>query len=238
MKKLFVAVCALAIVASAAGVSFAKDGLSASFGLGYVNNVNDEQKDFFKEEAKAAANKKSGTITSYDYGYAMVGLDIALGVRFDLMNALFVRTGFNYTMDIMGGDSSTTKAGVKSTESQDFAAWAIPLTFGINVPVLDGKMNIYGGLGLSYSSATYSLEIKEGADKYSAEWKNADWGYNWVLGGDAEVMDSMNVFMEMETTTIRGGVTAKVTGMNSYMGHKVYNGNTVYRMGIRYMIPM
>jgi hypothetical protein len=208
MKKLLVVMLAMAIAISFGSMAMAKNGLSVELGLAYNPNGADMGATILKDGEEGAgtglfgdvvmsenqflAVKKSKIlgaplIKSADDDGAMSGINTTLRVRYDFLDAFFVRLGFVYDQQIAGGDDSfkitdnvgllaaylTSKgvngadnitwgaalAGGKVTQEWTYGYWAIPVTVGINVPVTE-KFNLYAGIGLTYYSGYWQLKEK------------------------------------------------------------------------------
>jgi hypothetical protein len=181
----------------------------------------------------------------------MTGLNTALRVRYDFLNSFFARVGFVYDMQIGGGNDKFTltsnnilliglvsKAGVANgsnvawgqalvgqsvTQKWTYGSWAIPVTVGINVPINDGKYNIYAGIGLTYFSGYWQLEMnipqgyviadynfdgtKDATDlglaaagKEKVKFDVSGIGINWTVGASAEVIKDLSIFLEIDAT--------------------------------------
>jgi len=208
MKKVLVVMLAMAIAISFGSMAMAKNGLSVELGLAYNPNGADMGATILKDGEEGAgtglfgdvivsenqflAVKKSKIlgaplIKSADDDGAMSGINTTLRVRYDFLDAFFVRLGFVYDQQIAGGDDSfkitdnvgllaayvtskgvnsaanlawgTALAGGKVTQEWTYGYWAIPVTVGINVPVTE-KFNLYAGIGLTYYSGYWQLEEK------------------------------------------------------------------------------
>jgi len=208
MKKVLVVMLAMAIAISFGSMAMAKNGLSVELGLAYNPNGADMGATILKDGEEGAgtglfgdvivsenqflAVKKSKIlgaplIKSADDDGAMSGINTTLRVRYDFLDAFFVRLGFVYDQQIAGGDDSfkitdnvgllaayvTSKgvnsaaniawggalAGGKITQKWTYGYWAIPVTVGINVPVTE-KFNLYAGIGLTYYSGYWQLKEK------------------------------------------------------------------------------
>jgi len=203
---------------------------------------------------------KKNVFTSVSEGGAMQGLNTALRVRYDFLNAFFARLGFVYDMQIMGGETSykfgptanqliaasmlsTTNPAIvgnlanalaglsngKVTQTWTYGYWSIPVTIGINVPINDGKYNIYAGLGLTYFSGYWQLEMKvpggytvynlaiqmdngnilpggfvAGAAKEKVKFEASGLGFNYTIGASAEVYQDVSIFVEWDATIAAG----------------------------------
>jgi len=202
---------------------------------------------------------KKDVITSVSEGGAMQGLNTALRVRYDFLNAFFARLGFVYDMQIMGGETSykfgptanqliaasmlsTTNSAIvgnlanalaglsngKVTQTWTYGYWSIPVTIGINVPINDGKYNIYAGLGLTYFSGYWQLEMKvpagysvnnlayvmntgaivggtaSAAAKEKVKFEASGLGFNYTIGASAEVYQDVSIFVEWDATIAAG----------------------------------
>ena len=197
MKKANILLLACAVMLAFSANAFAKSGLSVGIGIGLKPDLNnlggtimDDGLDGSESHiiwGKAIVDEKTllvlddkGVIEDLETNGAMSGLDFALKVRYDFLDKFFVSTGFNYTMKIMGGESSwkygaataqfAVNAGISVPNNativgkegkQEFksSAWGIPLLVGINVAAMDGKVNFYGGLGVNLSAGKWSVEI-------------------------------------------------------------------------------
>ena len=208
MKKVLVVMLAMAIAISFGSMAMAKNGLSVELGLAYNPNGADMGATILKDGEEGAgtglfgdvivsenqflAVKKSKIlgaplIKSADDDGAMSGINTTLRVRYDFLDAFFVRLGFVYDQQIAGGDDSfkitdnvgllaayvtskgvnsaanlawgTALAGGKVTQEWTYGYWAIPVTVGINVPVTE-KFNLYAGIGLTYYSGYWQLKEK------------------------------------------------------------------------------
>jgi opacity protein-like surface antigen len=209
MKKLLVVMLAMAIAISFGSMAMAKNGLSVELGLAYNPNGAVMGASFLNDGEEGAGNSLFGDVilsentflalkktknnplgispikSATDDG-AMSGLNTNLRVRYDFLDAFFVRLGFVYDKQISGGDDSfkltdnalilnslvaaqtgnanelvaaSSLAGKKITQEWTYGYWAIPVTVGINVPVTE-KFNLYAGLGLTYYSGYWQLKVK------------------------------------------------------------------------------
>jgi len=202
MKKLLVVMLAMAIAISFGSMAMAKNGLSVELGLAYNPNGADMGATIMKDGEEGAgtglfgdvivsenvflAAKKKATpfgvspVASADDDGAMSGINTTLRVRYDFLDAFFVRLGFVYDQQIAGGDDSfkltsntalisaltngdlpaiASLAGQKVTQEWTYGYWAIPVTVGINVPVTE-RFNLYAGIGLTYYSGYWQLKVK------------------------------------------------------------------------------
>jgi len=202
MKKLLVVMLAMAIAISFGSMAMAKNGLSVELGLAYNPNGADMGATILKDGEEGAgtglfgdvivsenvflAAKKKATpfgvspVASADDDGAMSGINTTLRVRYDFLDAFFVRLGFVYDQQIAGGDDSfkltsntalisaltngdlpaiASLAGQKVTQEWTYGYWAIPVTVGINVPVTE-RFNLYAGIGLTYYSGYWQLKVK------------------------------------------------------------------------------
>ncbi len=184
-------------------MAMAKNGLSVQLGLAYNPNGADMGATILKDGEEGAGNGLFGDvivsenqllainktkvaalggihpITSVDDDGAMSGINTTLRVRYDFLDAFFVRLGFVYDQQIAGGDDSfkltsnallinslansmdpvASLAGQKVTQEWTYGYWAIPVTVGINVPVTE-RFNLYAGIGLTYYSGYWQLKVK------------------------------------------------------------------------------
>ena len=209
MKKLLVVMLAMAIAISFGSMAMAKNGLSVDLGLAYNPNGADMGATILKDGEEGQGNSLFGDVilsentflalkktknnplgitpikSATDDG-AMSGLNTNLRVRYDFLDAFFVRLGFVYDKQISGGDDSfkltdnalilnslvnaftltgnemvaaSSLVGKKVTQEWTYGYWAIPVTVGINVPVTE-KFNLYAGIGLTYYSGYWQLKVK------------------------------------------------------------------------------
>jgi len=199
---LLVVMLAMAIAISFGSMAMAKNGLSVELGLAYNPNGADMGATILKDGEEGAgtglfgdvivsenvflAAKKKATpfgvspVASADDDGAMSGINTTLRVRYDFLDAFFVRLGFVYDQQIAGGDDSfkltsntallsyltggdaaaiASLSGQKITQEWTYGYWAIPVTVGINVPVTE-RFNLYAGIGLTYYSGYWQLKVK------------------------------------------------------------------------------
>jgi hypothetical protein len=212
----------------------------------------------------------------------MQGLNTALRVRYDFLNAFFARVGFVYDMQISGGETSykfgsnaayylaasmlgapsgnvaaltnltAALAGInngKVTQTWTYGYWSIPVTIGINVPISDGKYNIYAGLGITYYSGFWQLEMEvpagysvnnllvntqtgsvsgsiAAADKEKVKFEISGFGFNYSIGASAQVYQDVSIFIEWEAT-IAAGMSDSVK-LKSDAGKWAFGADNVY----------
>lgn len=280
MKKLYVVLLALAVAFSFGADAMAKDGLSVDLGFAYNSNGAGMAETIVKDGEEGQGNGLFGNVvvgensllalkenthpvlgkfvSSVDDDGQMSGLNTTVRARYDFLNSFFVRLGFTYDMQIMGGDDSfkiannvaglagylnivhgvaladagawaASLAGKTVTQKWTYGSWSIPVTVGINVPVADGKYNIYAGVGLTYISGFWQLEVKApagyiiadanndgnidaidlaalGAPKEKVKFESSGIGINWTLGANAQVYDNISIFIEVDST-VAGGMS-------------------------------
>ncbi|MGB4269443.1 MAG: porin OmpL1 [Spirochaetota bacterium] len=205
--------------------------------------------------SKYKAGGVAPLISSVTDDGVMSGINTALRVRYDFLNSFFARVGFVYDMQLMGGDDKfkiTTSpvltaylnntVGVELTNSQlianslagqtvtqkwTYGYWAIPVTVGINIPINEGKYNVYAGIGLTYYSGYWQIEAKApagyilydedgnktleysdtqttGAVNEKLKFEASGIGFNWTLGASAEVIQDLSIFIELDATYAGG----------------------------------
>jgi len=201
------------------------------------------------------------TISDVETNGGMNGLNIALRGRYDFMNSFFVRLGLAYDRKLMGGETSWkmnnfVAAGIADgsevTQTWDYYSLAIPLTVGINIPVAEGKYNIYAGLGFSYYTGGWEVEIEGPAGyvtgtpafKEKVEFTVSGLGFNYTIGANANVWDNLSVFIELDSM-IAGGMSdverlkttsgATAFGLNQ-IAYPVNLSSTMVRFGVSYYI--
>lgn len=290
MKKLLVVMMAMAVAVSFGSMAMAKDGLSVDLGFAWNFNGADMGKTIAKDGEEGAGTGTFGDVILSDQtmlsikksapiyiskvkeGGSMQGLNTALRLRYDFLNSFFARLGFVYDMQLTGGEQEATLgaffgpiAGQKVKQTWTYGMWAIPLTVGINVPVNDGKLNIYAGLGLTYYSGYWQLEAKapagyidldgdddtfDGADFASAVNEKAKFevsgiGFNWTVGTSAEVYQDVALFIELDATVAAGMADAKLkspAGQAAFgvttLAYPVNLSTQLVRFGVNYKLPV
>jgi len=309
MKKLLVVVLAMAVALSFGSMAMAKDGLSVDLGFAWNFNGADMGKTIAKDGEEGAGEgvlgyailpENLGLIASKDANYklivagvdeggAMQGLNTALRVRYDFLNAFFARLGFVYDMQIMGGDTAikfTSNAsqvlaylatgdptnaivngfyadlnGNKIKQTWTYGYWAIPVTIGINVPINDGKYNVYAGLGLTYYSGYWQIEVKVPANYFGtvvatpvthaaatekAKFEASGLGFNYTIGTSAEVYQDVSIFIEWDATiaaAMSDSVKLKTDAAKIAFGadnvyYPVNLSTSLLRFGVNYRLPI
>jgi len=248
MKKLYVVLLVLAVAFSFAAPAMAKQGLSVGLGMGILPNcasmgatiLDDGLYLFYdtgneyneikviRDEQSLTDAKEAGDITNLETNGPMMGMDFALQVRYDY-SYFFARTGFNYAKKVAGGETTWTEPGVgKFEQNWDYSSIAIPVSLGINIPALDGKLNLYMGFSMAYMSGGWEVEIVApemytkagvaaagGATELSILSLGAFTGANetprfeasglamgYLIGVDAEVYENTSIFFEYESLTL------------------------------------
>lgn len=169
-----------------------------------------------------------GQIDDLEAGGAMVALDLAVNLRYDFLGFLFARVGFNYNTKVLGGETSWTSERGSHLQKWDYSAMAIPVTVGVNVPILDGRYNVYAGVGATWASGGFELELKApdgaffaaanrdtpldfdpetgglapgrvGAINEKAAIEGSAIGLGYVVGMDGQIVDDLSLFVEAET---------------------------------------
>ena len=253
MKKLYVVLLVLAVAFSFAAPAMAKQGLSVGLGMGILPNcagmgatilddglnlhkntptataglnVYNEVK-LLRDEQSLTDDEKAGTISNLETNGPMMGMDFALQVRYDY-SYFFARTGLNYAKKVAGGETTWTKVstGAKYEQNWDYSSLAIPLTLGINIPALDGKLNLYMGFSMAYMRGSWEVEIvAPDLDLKAPAFNGAAWvtslaglgfpgasetpkfeasglAMGYLIGVDAEVYENVAIFFEYESLTL------------------------------------
>lgn len=245
MKKFLFIVLAMAVALSFGAPAMAKNGLSVGFGLGFMPNagslantiVDDgltqslspagyDEVTLVEAEDSLRDSESAGAIKDLEISGPMNAMDFGLQIRYDMFKFFFVRTGFNYATKIMGGQTTWKKAGstVEQEQKWGYSHWAIPLTLGINIPIAEGKYNVYLGFSIAYMSGGWKLEMTrnyfnsvtgalgtgltnaitmggldpDGASE-TVEFKIKGIGMGYLLGVDAEVINNLSIFLEVES---------------------------------------
>lgn len=169
-----------------------------------------------------------GEISNLETGGAIVAMDIALNLRYDFLDVLFARVGFNYNFKIAGGETSWTSERGSHLQKWEYSAMAVPVTVGVNVPFFEGKYNVYAGVGVTWASGGFELEFKapegyffaganrDGALAFDAESaslqpgrvgaisekaaiEGSAIGLGYVIGLDGQIAEDLSLFLEAET---------------------------------------
>ena len=244
MKKLLVVMLAMAIAISFGSMAMAKNGLSVELGLAYNPNGADMGEIIMIDGEEGAGNGLFGDVIMSENQLlaikstsplmisdvtddgAMSGINTTLRVRYDFLDAFFVRLGFTLDQQIAGGDDEYTlglafagigAAGQKVTQEWTYGYWAIPVTVGINVPVTE-RFNLYAGIGLTYYSGYWQLKVKApagyidfdgdglfedaaaGPAKEKCKFEASGIGINWTVGASVVVYQDISIFLEIDTT--------------------------------------
>ncbi len=189
MKKVLFFLLALAVAFSFSAPAMAKDGLSFGVGLGTKFNPNDltgtimkdglertgSNSDVLIPENTLQVMKHYHLIRDLKLNGNMTTLDLAANVRYDFLNALFIRLGINNARVIAGGETSwkftqlaaaslvmaggAMDTGGTMSQKWNYNSTCIPLTIGVNLPIADGKYNFYAGLGVTWAKGWWSIEV-------------------------------------------------------------------------------
>lgn len=172
--------------------------------------------------------ENTGEISDLKPGGAIVAMDIAVNLRYDFLDVLFARVGFNYNTKIAGGETSWTSDRGSHLQKWSYSAMAVPVTVGVNVPLFEGKYNVYAGVGVTWASGGFELELKApegayfgaansdtplafdpelgalapgrvGAIDEKAAIEGSAIGLGYVIGMDGELMEDLSLFIEAET---------------------------------------
>lgn len=167
-------------------------------------------------------------ITNLETGGAIVAMDIAINLRYDFLDVLFARVGFNYNFKIAGGETSWTSGRGNHLQKWEYSAMAVPVTVGVNVPLFEGKYNVYAGVGVTWASGGFELEFKApegyfyaGANQdppfaydasigglnaprvgeitEKAAIEGSAIGLGYVIGLDGQIAEDLALFLEAET---------------------------------------
>lgn len=167
-----------------------------------------------------------GQISDLEAGGAMVAFDLHLHVRYDFLDVLFARVGFNYSFKAIGGKTSWKSELGDHLQEWDYSAIGIPLHIGVNVPIQEGKYNVYAGVGVAWASGGFTLHLVApegyyyaavnaeapfaggadgldarplGAVDEEAAIEGSAIGLGYLIGVDGEVADNLHMFVEAET---------------------------------------
>ncbi|MCP4131672.1 MAG: hypothetical protein GY754_11900 [bacterium] len=216
---------------------------------------------FIPDEQALTDQSKAGTITDLSTGGVMMGLDLGLQIRYDL-SYFFVRTGFNYTMKVYGGETSWKKSGVDQEQEWSYTHWSIPVTLGINIPVLEGKVNMYLGATAAYMSGGFDIKLKRtyldsasgqngalltagltalGSLDETGEFRTSGIAFGYVLGVDAEVVEDVSLFIEIESLVVAAIDTYSVQNTtikakNPTLSYTAIVGGSFLRFGAKYHV--
>lgn len=189
MKKVLFFLLALAVAFSFSAPAMAKDGLSFGIGLGTKFDPNSLGNTIMKDglertgsnsdvliaENALTVMKHYHIIRNLKANGNMMTLDLAANVRYDFLNALFIRLGVNTCNVVAGGETSwkftqlaaaslvaaggALDTGGTMSQKWNYNSTAIPLTLGVNLPIADGKYNFYAGLGVTWARSWWSIEV-------------------------------------------------------------------------------
>lgn len=257
MKKVLFFLLALAVAFSLSAPAMAKDGLSFGVGLGTKFDPNSLADTIMKDGLERTGSNADvlipeNTLTVMKHYHIirdlkangnMMTLDLAANVRYDFLNALFIRLGVNTCNVVAGGETSwkftqlaaaavvgaggALDTGGVMSQKWNYNSTAIPLTFGVNLPIADGKYNFYAGLGVTWARAWWSIEVtapfggyavaasdaygatvvKYGASAGLAVFRvqerltfrsKGSLGLNFLVGADASIGGPLSLFVEFE----------------------------------------
>ncbi|MHB8089664.1 MAG: porin OmpL1 [Anaerolineaceae bacterium] len=287
MKKYLFILLALAVALSFGAPAMAKQGLSVGFGLGLLPNagslgatiVDDglgsdiadpflggayNTLNLVEAEDSLSDQYRKGQLSSLETNGPMSAMNIALQARYDAFNYFFARLGFGYSFKASGGETTWKKTGsaYKQSQTWDYSDWSIPLTIGINVPVAEGKVNVYLGFTLAYMSGEWTLELKRnymsdtagagtgvgenlsaaivGGVKETVGFQHSGIGMGYLLGVDAEVYENVNIFIELDAMVATGmeqydveNATFRAFGITKFNKYTVIGGQYM-RFGAKY----
>jgi len=148
--------------------------------------------------------------------------------------------------------------GAKVSQTWTYGYWAIPVTIGLNVPINDGKYNIYAGLGLTYYSGFWQLEVTVPANYFApvgtnqsaatekAKFEISGIGFNYTIGASAEVYQDVSIFIEWDATIAAGmsdSVRLKTDAGKTAFGvdniyYPVNLSTSLLRFGVNYRLPV
>lgn len=288
MKKLYVVLLVLAVAFSFTAPAMAKQGLSVGLGMGILPNcagmgatILDDGLDIsystpnasgdlsfneikvIRDEQSLTDAKEAGDITDLETNGPMMGMDFGLQVRYDY-SYFFARTGFNYAKKVAGGETTWTDAGTgdKYEQNWDYSSIAIPLTLGINIPALEGKLNFYMGFSMAYMSGSWEVEIVApdlqlkapatagnfttlgplgfpGASE-TPKFEASGLAMGYLIGVDAEVYENVAIFFEYESLTLAEidsynvkNAWFKAAGVNTLSYTSIVGGSFI-RFGAKY----
>jgi len=168
-----------------------------------------------------------GQISDLEQGGTMVAFDLHLNLRYDFLDVLFARIGFNYSFKGIGGRTSWKSELGDHSHDWDYSAIGIPLHIGVNVPIQEGKYNVYAGLGVAWASGGFTLHLQAPAGWYyvaangsnpfgvdengqlaparldavdeEASIEGSAIGLGYLVGVDGQLVDNLNIFVEAET---------------------------------------
>ena len=187
MKKYLVVALALAVALSLGAPAMAKDGLSVglSFGLlpnaaglgsaivtdgldknvdvdGPANTTGYDTLTLIPAEKDMLDDETSGTYKDVETNGAHDSHGPRPCASLRLPGLSFFKTGYNYSFKVMGGESSFEWDAItvdKNSYKWDYQAWHIPFTLGLNLPILEGKLNLYMGLTAAYMSGYWECDV-------------------------------------------------------------------------------
>lgn len=268
MKRLLTSVFALTLVVGMSAGAFAKDGLSVDLGLGYQPDWSGTASAVYSGGADVYNNGPTvpagATVTLFQDGddaASLQGMLFGFNVRYDFLNAMFARVGFEYGMGLLGGEISgkfTVQTANDSTFKQtiEYSRLSIPVIIGINVPIAE-KYNVYTGAGLKYSMGT-RVDTTESVANLPAgfggkttttteeTYEKSGFAFTWSIGADAQIANNLSLFLEYTIDSSAGTVAgeSKTTSKNSVgtttatvkKASAMDNGGDYYKVGVKYFI--
>jgi opacity protein-like surface antigen len=252
--------------AAGLGTSIANDGLDKNIDIdGAANTTGYDTLILIPSEKSMLDDETSGLVKDVEVNGPMTAMDFGFVARYDMLGYLFVKTGFNYSMKMSGGESKYTfvAGGAKNEFTWDYQAWAIPLTIGFNLPLNDGKLNLYMGLSGAYMSGYWEVDCKiqqvtstigaagtgvnnaitaldAGTAKDTPKFEASGIGMGYMFGVDAEVAPNISVFVEYEALALVDYAEYKIKDAGfkaagiTHFNYPVQLGGSFIKFGAKY----
>ncbi|PIZ68332.1 MAG: hypothetical protein COY19_04010, partial [Candidatus Marinimicrobia bacterium CG_4_10_14_0_2_um_filter_48_9] len=269
MKKLTVSLLALTVLT---GGAFAQ--LSVGFNAGFTGDMYGLSSDFYDQNKGYLTDELAPptgiTEVKYEPNTATVGFDFGLNATYD-MGFFFVRADFRRETLISGGENTFEQTGmlmygntgdtgaytVKQAQTTAGAITSIPVYFGVNIPVMKGK--IFAGMGYGYymADATLTLDLSgtyiDAMDAYMTavdaslgaaglglsstsldrkgelSYSTTGTGVEYLLGYQSKISDNLSLAF---TYSAGGGVVYGESEFDTYAIDPVEAGGVTYFPGV------
>lgn len=287
MKKL---ISALIISVFLSGTAFARQGLSVDLGIGInpdpggVRNIEEKEgikginPSGYSDSGLPSRDRLNtlqgyGTVKDIEQKGAYQAIDLSLSARYDFVKFLFARAGFNYTKQMdteltwkftgaqVSGSASSAAYDSRQTQKYAYQSFTVPLTFGLNIPVEKGKYDLYAGLGPSYISGKFSLDVDAPAGAFGSLFYSSNgqpalhdnltanfnaFGMNYIIGVDAALSRNFYLFAEIQYDyfSVINGNTSKTGSLNGFFNTSSSGkiaiplnlNDMIARFGVRYQV--
>ena len=139
------------ILTFSATAAFAYDGLSIGVGVGVATDIGD----FKRSDINTLSDLNNGKLDHDSYAFIP---NFALYIRFDFGGLYFMRAGVEHTKLAGGNEIEGQNDNGDIQISYDYQSTAVPVIFGINIPIRRGRYNIYAGMGPAFVKVEFEKE--------------------------------------------------------------------------------